>query len=74
MLKISFTALQSFNIENYLFSSALQFLLGLFGTLESHMLGSLYIWDIFCLPDVGLVMIFSYLLIVILSYQECPLP
>jgi hypothetical protein len=47
------------SVENSLFSSALHFLIGLFGSLESNFLNSLYILDISPLSDVGLVKIFS---------------
>ena len=58
MLNISFGASQSFNIDNSVFSSALHFLLQLFVSLESKILGSLYILDISPIPDGGLVKIF----------------
>ena len=43
-------------------------LIGLFGSLESNFLSSLYISDISPLLDLGLVKIFSNLLVAILSY------
>jgi len=54
-----FSALQVSSVENSLFSSVLHFLIGLFGSLESNFLSSLYILDISPLSDVGLVKIFS---------------
>ena len=51
MLNISFDASQSFNIDNSVFSSALHFLLQLFVSLESKILGSLYILGISPIPD-----------------------
>ena len=42
-----------------MFSSALHFLLVLFGSLESNILGYLCILDISPIPDVGLAKIFS---------------
>jgi hypothetical protein len=54
-----FSALQYSSVENSLFISVLQFLIGLFGFLESNFLSSLYILDISPLSDLGLVKIFS---------------
>ena len=50
------------------------FLIGLFGSLESKFLSSLYILDISPLLDVGQVKIFPNLLVALLSYWQCPLP
>ena len=47
------------SVENSLFSSVPHFLIGLFGSLKSNFLSSLYILDICPLLDVGLVKIFS---------------
>ena len=52
MLNISFGASQSFNIENSLFSSAFQFSLWLFVSLESDILHYMYIMNISPIPDV----------------------
>jgi hypothetical protein len=49
-----FSALRYFSVENYLFISVPQFLIGLFGFLESNFLISLYILDISPLSDLGL--------------------
>jgi hypothetical protein len=54
-----FSALQYSSVENYLFSSVPHFLIGLFGSLESTFLSSLYILGISPLLDVVLVKIFS---------------
>ena len=51
--------------------------IGLFGSLESKFLRSLYILDFILLEDIGLVKIFSKspkLLVVVLSYRQCALP
>jgi hypothetical protein len=42
-----------------LFRSVTQFLIGLFGSLESNFLSSLYILDISPFSDIGLLKIFS---------------
>jgi hypothetical protein len=47
------------SVENSLFSSVSHFSIGLFGSLESNYLNSLYILDNSSLSDVGLVKIFS---------------
>ena len=54
-----FSAIWYFSIENSLFSSVPHLLIGLFDSLESNFLSSLYILDISPLSDVGLVKIFS---------------
>ena len=54
-----FWALRVFSVKNSLFNSVPQFLIGLFHSLESNFLSSLYILDISLLLDVGLVKIFS---------------
>ena len=54
-----FSAIWYSSVENYLFSSVPHFLIGLFGSLESTFLSSLYILGISLLSDVGLVKIFS---------------
>jgi hypothetical protein len=54
-----FSAIQDSLVENSSFSSVLHFLIGLFGSLESNFLSSLYILDISPLLDVGLVKTFS---------------
>ena len=54
-----YSAIQYYSGENSLFSSVPQFLIGLFGSLGSNFLSSLYILDINPLLDVGLVKIFS---------------
>jgi hypothetical protein len=53
-----FSTLQLSSVENSLFSSVPYFLIGLFGSLESNFLSSLYILDINPLSDVGLAKIF----------------
>ena len=55
-----FSAIRYSSIENFLFSSVPHFLIGLFDSLVSIFLSSLYILDIRHLSDVGLVKIFSY--------------
>ena len=54
-----FLAIQDSSVENSLCSSVPQFLIGLFGVLESNFLSSLYILDTCPLSDVGLVKVFS---------------
>ena len=54
-----FSAIQSSSCENSLFSSVPHFLIGLFGSLGSTFLSSLYILDISPLSDLGLVKILS---------------
>jgi hypothetical protein len=54
-----FSAIQYSSVENSLFSSVPNFLIGLFGFPESNFLSSLNIFDISPLSDVGLVKIFS---------------
>jgi len=54
-----FSAIRYSSSENLLFSLVPHFLIGLFGSLESNFLSSLYIFDISPLSDVGLVKIFS---------------
>jgi hypothetical protein len=54
-----FSPIQGSSTENSTFSSLHHFLIGLFCSLESNLLNSLYILDISLLLDVGLVMIFS---------------
>ena len=56
---VCFSAIQFSSVENSLFSSVPHFNIGLFESLESNFLRSLYILDISPLPDVGLVKIFS---------------
>ena len=53
-----FLAICVSSVENSLFSPVPPFLIGLFGSLESNFLSSLYILDISPLPDVGLTKIF----------------
>ena len=53
-----FSAIQYSLVENSLFSSVPHFLIGLFGSLESNFLISLYILDIRPLLEIGLVKIF----------------
>ena len=55
-----FLAIQYSSVENSLFSFVPYFLVGLFGSLESKFLSSLYILDISPLSDIGLVKIFSH--------------
>ena len=50
-----FSALQVSSVENLLFSSVPHILVGLFGSLESKFLSSLYILDICPILDIGLV-------------------
>jgi hypothetical protein len=54
-----FSAVQYSSGKNSLFSSISHILIELLGFLESIFLSSLYILDISCLSDVGLVKIFS---------------
>jgi hypothetical protein len=54
-----FLTIQYFSVENSSFRSAPPFLIGLFGSLESTFLSSLYILDISPLSGLGLVKIFS---------------
>ena len=63
-----FSAIQYSSVENSLFSSAPQFLIGLFGFLESNLLSSLYILYISPLLYLGLVKIFSQSVGDLLSY------
>jgi hypothetical protein len=49
-----FSTIQYSSVENSLFSSVYHFLIGLFGSLESKFLSSLYILDISPLLDIGL--------------------
>jgi len=53
------SAIQYSSVENSLLNSAAHLLIGLFDSLESNFLNSLYILDISHLSDVGLVKIFS---------------
>ena len=70
MLNISVCASQSFDIPQLriLFSFVPHLLIGLFDSLESNFLSSLYILDISPLLDVGLVEIFSESVGSVLSY------
>jgi hypothetical protein len=54
-----FLAIQYSSVENSLFSFVPQFLIGIFGSLESNSLSSLYILAISSLLDVELVKIVS---------------
>ena len=54
-----FSAIRDSSVENSLFSSVLHFLIGLFGSLESNFLSSLYLLDISPLLDIELGKIFS---------------
>jgi hypothetical protein len=54
-----FSAIRVSSVENFLFSSVPHFLIGLFDSLKSNFLSSLYILDISPLLDIGLVKIFS---------------
>jgi hypothetical protein len=54
-----FTPIRYSSVENFLFSSAPHFLIGLFGSLDSNFMSSLYILDIIPQSDVSLVKIFS---------------
>jgi hypothetical protein len=54
-----FSAISASSVENSLFRSVSQFLIGLFGLLMSSFLSSLYILDFSLLSDVDLVEIFS---------------
>jgi hypothetical protein len=55
-----FSPIPDSSIENSLFSSEPQFLIGLFGLVVSKFLNYLYILDISLLSDVGLANIFSH--------------
>jgi hypothetical protein len=57
-----FSAILYSSVEISLFSTVPHFLIGLFGSLESNFLNSLYILDLSPLWDVGLVNIFSQLI------------
>ena len=63
-----FSALRSSSCENSLFSSVPHFLMGLFDSLGSTFLSSLYTLDISPLSDVGLVKISPNLLVADLSF------
>jgi hypothetical protein len=54
-----FSAIHDSSVENFLFSSVLHFLIGLFSSPASVFLNSLNILNISSLSDVGLVSIFS---------------
>ena len=54
-----FSAIRDSSFETSLFGSVFQFLIGLFGSLESNVLSSLYSLDMRPLSDVELVKIFS---------------
>jgi hypothetical protein len=54
-----FSAIRYSSVENSLFSSVLHFLIGLFNSLESNFLSSLYLLDISHLSDVEMERIFS---------------
>jgi hypothetical protein len=54
-----FLTIQDSSVEKSLFSSIPYFSIGLFGSLESNFLRSLYILDIIPLSDIGLVNVFS---------------
>jgi hypothetical protein len=58
-ISLSVSAIQDYSIENSLFSFVLYFLIGLFGSLESNFLSSLYILDVSPPLDVGFRNIFS---------------
>ena len=60
-----FSAIQYSLVKKTLYSSVPHFLKGLFDSLESNLLCSLYILDIKALPDRGLLRIFS-------QYVGCP--
>ena len=53
------SAIQYSSGANFLFSSVLNILIGLFDSLETNFLSSLYMLDISPILDVGLVKIFS---------------
>jgi hypothetical protein len=53
-----FSAIKVSSVENSLFCSVPHLLIGLFCSLESNFLSSLYILDISLLSDIGLVKIF----------------
>jgi hypothetical protein len=77
MLNISLGAFQPFSLPQlriFLFSSVPNFLIVLFGSLESNFLSSLYILDISPLLDVVLTKISSQSVGCCLSYWQCPLP
>ena len=70
-----FSVLQVSSVENSLFSSVPHFLIGLFGSLESNFLSSLYILDISPLSircRIGKDL-FPNLLVASLSCWQCPL-
>jgi hypothetical protein len=54
-----FSAIQYSSVENSLFNPVPHFLIGLFGSLESNFLSSLYLLDISPLLDIELGKIFS---------------
>jgi hypothetical protein len=60
--------------ENFLFSSIPHILIGLFGSLKTNFLSSLYILDISTLSDVWMVKIFSQSEGWHFFLGECPLP
>jgi hypothetical protein len=64
-----FSAIQYSSVESSLFSFVPYFLIGLFVSLESNFLSSLYILEISNLSDVGLVKIFPNLLVAILHFD-----
>ena len=64
-----FTAIRYSSVENSLFSSYPILKIGLFGSLESNLLSSLYMLDISPLSDVGLVKIFAcYFVLLTVSF------
>ena len=76
MLNISLGASQTIGIPqlSILCLALYLILIGLFWSLESNLLRSLYILDISPLLDVGLVKIFSHLLFPVLCYWQYSLP